>query len=240
MGEIPLYVSLTFIAVVIATFGFLVYAARVASPGEKDFSPTVIGTYIIVLLFVTALLSYNGYYLNFNERPPRLIISILVVVASIVVIFSTKAGRSYVQKMPLTTLTYIHIIRVPVEIVLWWLYKEGQVGVLLTFEGINYDIVSGITAPFAGLFLVGMRSKSKFGALAWNVIALGLLVSIVYHAVLSTPYPFQKFGFEQPNVAVFHFPYIWLPTFVVPAVLFCHIASIYKLITSKDEEEVYD
>lgn len=144
------------------------------------------------------------------------------------------------KKMPLTTLTYIHIIRVPVEIVLWWLYKEGQVGVLLTFEGINYDIVSGITAPFAGLFLVGMRSKSKFGALAWNVIALGLLVSIVYHAVLSTPYPFQKFGFEQPNVAVFHFPYIWLPTFVVPAVLFCHIASIYKLITSKDEEEVYE
>ena len=84
-----------------------------------------------------------------------------------------------------------------------------------------------------------MRSKSKFGALVWNFIALGLLINIVYHAVLSAPYPFQKFGFEQPNVAVFHFPYIWLPTFIVPAVFFCHVASIYKLLTSQEQEE-YD
>ena len=39
MGAEPLYIPITFLAVVVTTFGFLLYALKVASPGKKDFTP---------------------------------------------------------------------------------------------------------------------------------------------------------------------------------------------------------
>ncbi|WP_182953813.1 hypothetical protein [Pedobacter gandavensis] len=65
--------------------------------------------------------------------------------------------------------------------------------------------------------------------LIWNLICLGLLINIVFLALFSAPSPFQKFAFEQPNIALPNFPYVWLPTFIVPLVLFGHLVSIRQL-----------
>lgn len=152
-------------------------------------------------------------------------------------LLSIRQSREFIAKMPITTLTYVHIIRVPVEIVLWWLFINGVVAELMTFQGLNYDILSGISAPFAGLFLVGMKSKSKFAAVIWNLITLALLVNIVFRAIQATPYFYDVALYDQPNIAVFYFPYILLPLFIVPTVFFCHFASLYKLIFTKEETE---
>ena len=234
MDEVPFYIPLIFIAVVITTFGFLLYAVKVASPAKKDFTPTVVATFLIILLFVTALLSFSGFLTAYEAMPPRLPMILVAEILCIAVIFFRKPARNFLGRIPITTLTHIHIIRVPVEMVLWWLYKEQVIDPLLTFEGSNYDIIVGISAPFAGLFLVGMRSKSRFGALIWNVAGIVLLANIVYLAISCTPYPFQHLCLDTPNTFVFEFPYIWLPTFVVPAVLFCHVVSIYQLVTTRD------
>lgn len=234
MDEVPLYIPIIFLAVVVTTFGFLLYASKVASPSKKDFTPTVVATFLIILLFVTALLSFSGFLTDYDAMPPRLPIIVAIETLCIVGIFFRKQARDFISRIPITTLTHIHIIRVPVEMVLWWLYKEQVIDPLLTFEGSNYDIIVGISAPFAGLFLVGMRSKSQFGAIVWNLAGIVMLANIVYLAISCTPYPFQSLCFDTPNTFVFEFPYIWLPTFVVPAVLFCHVASIYQLVTTKD------
>jgi glycerol-3-phosphate acyltransferase PlsY len=57
-----------------------------------------------------------------------------------------------------------------------------------------------------------------------------LLLNIVVNAVLSLPYPFQQFAFDQPNVAVLYFPFTWLPCFIVVIVLYSHLAAIRKLL----------
>lgn len=236
MGAEPLYIPITFLAVVVTTFGFLLYALKVASPGKKDFTPTVVATFIIIILFVSSILSYTGFLEDYDAMPPRLPVVLFLEIACIIGIFASAKGRDFIKKMPITTLTHIHIIRVPVEIVLWWLFKEHVIDSILTFEGNNYDIIVGISAPFAGLFLVGLRSKSQFGAIVWNIAGIVLLANIVYYAISCAPYPFQSMCFEIPNTFIFRFPYIWLPVFVVPAVLFCHIASIYKLLAEKNND----
>ena len=71
MDAEPLYIPLTFLAVVVTTFGFLLYALRVASPKKKDFTPTVVATFIIIVLFVSAILSYTGILSEFDTMPPR-------------------------------------------------------------------------------------------------------------------------------------------------------------------------
>ena len=57
---------------------------------------------------------------------------------------------------------------------------------------------------------------------------------IVTTAILSAPFNFQKIGFDQPNIALFYFPFIWLPCFIVPTALLAHIVNIRKLIYNKN------
>ncbi len=231
---IPLYITITFIAVVITTFGFLFYAIKVASPHKKDFTPTVVSTFIMVVLFVTAVLSFTGFLSVYDAAIPRLPVILFFEIGIIISLFIFKKSKEFIQKMPISTLTYIHIVKVPVELVLWWLYKANIIDPILTFEGNNFDIIAGISAPFAAIFLIGLRSKSIISAIIWNILSLGLLINIVYHAISCTPYPIQTICFDLPNTIIFSFPFIWLPTFVVPVVLFCHLASIYKLSIMQD------
>ncbi len=129
--------------------------------------------------------------------------------------------------------TILHIVRIPVELVLLWLYLQKAVPELMTFEGNNFDIVSGITSPL--ILWMGFRQglPKRVLLLGWNSICLVLLINIVVHAILSTPVPFQQFAFDQPNIAVLYFPFIWLPAFIVPVVLLMHLVSIVKLLSGR-------
>lgn len=236
MEHIPHYVSVTFFACVIATFGFLFYAFDQAS--NKGNLTIIFTTLLSVWIFVISLFTFRGFFLEFEPRPPRLILAIAPLALAPFIMLAFRSSRQIINRMPITTLTYIHIIRVPVEIVLWWLFVHGAVAQSMTFEGLNYDILSGISAPFAGLFLVGMKSKSRLAAIIWNVATMALLFNIVIRAILATPYFYDPPVGDQANIAVFYFPYVLLPAFIVPAIFFCHVASLYKLIRfSSDEEE---
>lgn len=237
MENIPSYVGLTFIAVVLATLGFIFYALNLAAPGKRNFTPTIVVTFILVWLFLLSIATFYDFFQDFSARPPRLILIGGPPLLTIIYLFINKNTRSFLLKMPLTTLTYIHIVRVPVEIVLWWLTKEQVFPDTLTFEGVNYDILSGISAPFAGVFLVGMRSKSRIGAIIWNALAFVLVINIVARAISATPYFFNPEVYNVPNLAVFYFPFVLLPGFVVPAVIFSHGVSFLKLFSLPEEEK---
>jgi hypothetical protein len=103
----------------------------------------------------------------------------------------------------------------------------------MTFGGYNFDIISGVTAPIV-YFLYYMKKKiSKRFLLFWNFICLGLLANILIIALLSAKTPFQQLAFEQPNIGVTYFPFVWLPAVIVPIVLFSHIASIRQILKKK-------
>lgn len=79
-------------------------------------------------------------------------------------------------------------MRIPVEIILFWLFLNKEVPELMTFEGRNFDILAGLTAPFIAYFgLTKLNIKRKL-ILVWNFICLGLLINIVVNAIFSAPY----------------------------------------------------
>jgi hypothetical protein len=99
----------------------------------------------------------------------------------------------------------------------------------MTFEGRNPDILSGLTAPLIYWLAFRGGKTNRPLLIIWNLIALGFLINIVTHAFLSFPFPLQQLAFDQPNRAVLYFPFVWLPTIVVPIVLFCHLSSLWQL-----------
>jgi hypothetical protein len=43
----------------------------------------------------------------------------------------------------------------------------------------------------------------------------------------------QQMSFDQPNRAVLFFPYVFLPTIIVPIVLASHLFALYKSLRGK-------
>lgn len=229
MDNVPVYVGLAFILTTIATLGFVLFGVFQAQENKNNKIFISVTVLLVLWLGIVTFLGLNDFYSNFEAVPPRLFFALFPPTVLIIFLVSNSKSRAFLHKIPITTMTYLHIIRVPVEIVLWWMFLAGIVPKLMTFEGINYDILSGVTAPFIAIFAVGFKNKRRIIAIAWNFIAIGLLFNIVGHALLSAPTPFQKFAFDMPNIGVSYFPFIWLPAFLVPTVLFAHIVSLLKL-----------
>lgn len=224
--NLPLYIVVIFIMSTLITVGIFQYATQ---RGAFSSSATKILSVLLPFwLIFQATIAVTGFYKVTDSVPPRMIVfGIAPALLTIVALFIFS--KDFILRLSLQTLTIIHIIRIPVEVVLHWLFQNGQIPQLMTYEGVNFDILSGITAPF--IYWLAFRG-GKINTpvlLIWNLLALGLLLNIVIRALLSFPSPLQQFAFEQPNRAIMYFPFIWLPTVVVPIVLFSHLTSIWRL-----------
>lgn len=145
----------------------------------------------------------------------------------------TKKGKAFIDSLDLKQLTLIHTIRISLEIMLFLLFTAKVVPEIMTFEGRNFDIVSGLTAPVVYYLVFVKKSMNRTAMIAWNFIALGLALNIVITAILSARTPLQQFGFEQPNIIVEYFPFNWLPSVVVPLLLFSHFVTLRYLFLGK-------
>jgi hypothetical protein len=229
--QMPPYVSIVFILTTFLTVGFLLTAFKAVS---LEIFPSRLLVFVLPFwIILTGSLAVSGFYNAPAEFPPRLFLfgvlpAVLFVLANLLLFRERLIGR-----LPLRPLTLIHVVRIPVELTLYWLFIGGLVPQAMTFAGRNYDILSGILA-LAAYFLAFTAGKAnKWVLITFNLVGLALLANIVITAMLSIEGPIQRFGFDQPNRAVLYFPYVWLPTMIVPVVLFSHLASLYKLATNR-------
>jgi hypothetical protein len=226
MPYLPLYISLTFGITSVITV-FLFYKAT-----NNSYKTLFV---LLGWLALQAFVAITGFYTVTGSMPPRFILLPLPALLCIIALFTTPGGKRYIDSLNTQTLTILHTIRIPVELVLFWLSVHKAVPQLMTFEGRNFDIISGITAPLVWYFGYVKKQMGRNLLLLWNFICIGLLINIVVNAVLSAPFPFQQFAFDQPNVAVLYFPFIWLPCCVVPLVLLSHLVSIRQLLKQKNK-----
>jgi len=224
---LPGYISPLFIATTFLTVGIFFYAVR-SSGTEKG--PANAALFLISFGLVFAMsLALSGFYLETESLPPRIFIFGVVPSLLLIAVYFIFFRESFIDRLSLKTMTLIHVIRVPVEIVLYLLHLEGYIPRVMTFEGRNFDILAGLTAPVIYYLAFHTRINSRILLIGWNLAALGLLANIVATAALSIPSPIQQMSFDWPNRAVLYFPFAWLPAIVVPIVLFCHFTSLYKL-----------
>lgn len=186
-----------------------------------------------IWLIVQTGISLTGFYTVTNTVPLRFLLLVLPPFIFIAFLFLTPKGKNFIDSLDTKSLTILHIVRIPVELVLFYLFIYKQVPQLMTFEGRNFDIVSGLSAPFIYYFGYIKKTISEKIILIWNIVCLFLLINIVVNAIFSAPFPFQKFAFDQPNIGVLYFPYVWLPCCIVPIVLFSHLVCIRQLLKNK-------
>ena len=225
--NLPGYVSTTFILTTFLTVGFLFYAVK---KSVFETAPAKILVFLVGFwIFFQAALALSGFYLSFDALPPRIVLFGVVPTILVILVYFLFFRRTFVERLPLKTLTLLHVVRIPVELVLLWLFQNSLVPRAMTFEGRNFDILSGLTAPLVYFLAFRAGRVNRPLLIAWNLAALALLFFIVFTAVQTSPFPGQTLPFEQTNRAVLKFPYVWLPSIVVPVVLFAHLASLWQL-----------
>jgi hypothetical protein len=226
-------------ATLTATFFYLLYREFKLALPKSSLSIDAQSRFLKIITYapigwavIVSTLSLLGVAGDFSIFPvnigPLLVIPLI---ATIIFTFS-RSTREVLQHIHPASLVRLQVFRAFVEVLLWMLFIEHLLPEQMTFEGRNFDVISGLTAiPIAGLVT---RSKiSKTGLILWNLACLGLLINIVTVAVLSMPTPFRYFMNEPVNTIVAEFPIIWLPTFLVPLAYMLHFFSLRQLADKK-------
>jgi hypothetical protein len=160
--------------------------------------------------------------------PAPALVMVLLLTLVTVRFASSADGARVGSSVGLPTLVGFQLFRVPVEWLLYRLAVEQEIPEVMTYSGLNFDIVSGITGGLLGLLLL-RRGVPSWVLGLWNLLGLVLLANIVLVAILSTPVPFRVFTDGPPNLLPSTFPFVWLPSFLVQLALVGHLLLFRSL-----------
>ncbi|WKZ59299.1 MAG: hypothetical protein QY309_15715 [Cyclobacteriaceae bacterium] len=186
------------------------------------------GAFITIMVWsiLVAAVALTGLAGKFELFPLNIAPMLFIPLAGILWITFSARTKEILKHVPIRALTSLQVFRVFVEILLWMLFIQNLLPEQMTFEGRNFDILAGITAPLMAYFF----SENRRVMIVWNLLSLALLINIVTIAILSMPSPFRVFFNEPGNTIVTTFPFIFLPTFLVPLAYGLHFFSLRKLL----------
>jgi hypothetical protein len=162
--------------------------------------------------------------------PPRIIFILIPVVLTTMFLVRSDIGRELALSIPTPLLIGAQGFRVVVELFIHQFWSAGLLPRMLTYEGANFDILAGLSAPVVAWLLASRRFSARI-VLGWNVLGLMLLANIVVRAILTTP-ALQLLATEMPNRALGIFPFTFIPGLMAPLALMLHVLSIRALLAS--------
>ena len=183
---------------------------------------------LIIWLGYVSFLSMKGVFLV-SSLPPR--IPLLLVIPAFLFfayLFMNRKFKKIITNAPPSWPVYFQSFRIIVELLLLGLFLQGVLPKTATFEGYNYDIVIGLTAPLVGYFMRNTRASHIF-VLIWNFAGLLTLVVVVF-ILLGHAY-FYRLLNENESIlgkGLGQFPFIFLAGFFMPLAVFMHLFSIIK------------
>ncbi|MCP3169776.1 hypothetical protein [Myxococcus qinghaiensis] len=217
-----------FVVLVLAVAGLFVAATwwagrRLGESLSERAGWTALSAGIIAgVLGVSGVLAARGALSNMDSLPPAVFGVILPATVLTLVLAKSRFGERLVRGLSLESLVGFQVFRVAVEVALWALHREGVVPVEMTFEKLNFDILTGLTAPVMA-WLIHRGRAPRALVWTWNTAGLVLLLTIVAIAVLASP-PFARVFEATPrNTVITTAPFVWLPVVLVQAALFGHL-----------------
>jgi len=184
---------------------------------------------LIAWLLLLGILSIRGFFTNFSQLPPRLSFALLVPLPLVLLFTRSRAGKQLLHHIQPQWLIYLQSFRILVEIALWFLVRNGSLPEQMSFEGRNFDVLTGLFAIPVGYYCFVKKSWPPVAALLYNIAGLVLLVNIVIISTLSMPTPLRAFHNQPDSSLITTFPFIYLPGVLVPLAYTLHILSLRQI-----------
>ena len=238
--NVPDYISVLFMALtfVLAALMIIGYRAALKKSGidvtERKKKTRKLTLLIFFWLIFLARISNMHFFHDWSAMPPRIALAGLPPLVFVIYMVASGRMNTVLAIIPQHWLILIQSFRIVMEFILLFLFLDSIIPVQMTFEGKNFDILSGITALIVAHFVYRNKVSNNI-IIAWNVFGLLLLLNIFVIAILSTPLPIRVFMNEPANTVVAYFPFVWLPGFVVPVAYTMHFLSIKKCLLDKNK-----
>lgn len=223
------------ILLVIQLLAAVATASRQLDEPESSRHAAVNGTALIAVLWMTLtwLAARNGYLAQWDATPPPFALLVVAIVGLAITIAFTPYGTRLVLGLPLWSLVAMQTFRLPLELAMHGLSDRGVMPEQMSYAGLNFDILTGLSAIVVAWALATGRGGRRL-AMIWNIGGMFLLINIVTIAILSTP-RFQIFGPDRVNVFVMYPPFVWLPAVMVLAALAGHLL-IFRALSNPTRE----
>ena len=180
-------------------------------------------------LLLLGILSVRGFFTNFSQLPPRLSFALLIPLPLVLLFTRSRAGKQFLHYIQPQWLIYLQSFRILVEIAIWLLVRNGSLPVQMSFEGRNFDMLTGLLAFPVGYYCFVKKSWPPAAARLYNIAGLVLLLNIVAISTLSMPTPLRVFHNQPDSSLLTMFPFIYLPGLLVPLAYTLHILSHRQL-----------
>lgn len=196
----------------------------------SDNRKRIVTSYVLViaawLVYIT-IISKSGVLGEFGF-PPR--VPLLVVIPAVIIIIILTAGENFrdvLLRTPRYLPVYLQSFRIVVELLIYGAFLNGVFPERATFKGLNFDILSGISALVVG-FLYQRGKLSDTGLVVWNVCSLLILALTVFSFV--SVYYFSDDVAATSPVEFVQMPYLLLASLLLPIAVFLHVFSLRQLL----------
>ncbi|MHA4807153.1 hypothetical protein ACX0G9_03555 [Flavitalea flava] len=234
--------ALFFITLTVVSYGIFLRGLRMVlgrTSWERHRQNKIFTASILLVAgwaILLSVLSLRGFFADFSRFPPRLAPALVIPLVIVLTIAFSKTGKELLKNTPPQWLIYLQTFRVLVEIVIWILFMKGLLPVQMSFEGRNFDVLSGLLAIPVGFYCLVKKSWSPRWILVYNIAGLLLLINIVRISVLSMPTPFRYFHNEPASTLIVEFPFVFLPGLLVTLAYTLHIFSLRQYAVTRSNK----
>jgi hypothetical protein len=211
----------------------IAYAARAR---RRAFPTPAVMPYALAAAGVVAwgalvlMLAREGVFAtDAGTTTPLIALGIAVPIGAGVALLQLPGVRGAIDRIPLQWLVGVQVYRVLGGLFLIAYARDEMPGEFALPAGIG-DIAVGLTA-LAVAYLVATRGaeRARTAVLAWCAFGIADLVVAVGTGFLSSPSIMQQLALDGPNTAITRYPFVLIPTFLVPISIWLHVCVIARL-----------
>jgi hypothetical protein len=218
-------------AVVLAGIAYAARARRRTSPTPTVMPYALAAAGLVAWGALVLVLAREGVFAtNPDTTTPIVAAGIAVpIVVGVVVLLRVPGVLRAVDRIPLQWLVGVQFYRVFGGLFLIAYARDEMPGEFALPAGIG-DIAVGLAAVVVA-YLVAVRGeeRTRTAVLAWCAFGIADLVVAVGTGFLSSPSILQQLALDDPNTAITRYPFVLIPTFLVPISILLHVSVIARL-----------
>ncbi len=237
MGLLITVVTILMINVMGVGFQRSAYTAVAGEPKSRN-QIAVTGLVLLLLAGWTGLaitLAVDKFFVTAPAaRTPRISLAIVPLAVGGLLFAASRTFRRAIERIPSEWLVGVQVYRLLGGVFLVG-YAQGLLPGVFALPAGWGDVFIGLAAPLVAWLLRIRHRLSRPIAVLWNLAGIADLVLAVTLGVLSAPGPFHRLALATPNVAIGAYPFVLIPTVLVPLSILLHLFSLRGLRTARNQ-----
>ncbi len=223
------YILLSALMSLIILAGIWISLNRFYAQKRDVYRPFIKSVLILIFWFVYLCLISNTGLLRDLSLPPKFPLLIFgPIIALICIAWFKYQDDPRLQALPRSWPIYYQSFRVIVETLLHYTFLAAIIPASATFNGLNFDIIMGITAPFVAYFFIKNNQQNRW-VKWWNILGILMILFVAFIVASSIYFP-GLWGANKPLVdfTFIEMPYLLLAGFLAPSAIIVHFISLMQ------------